>query len=216
MSLPTIPSRQVFLRVWEGLSNFVHEVFFAAGIDVTGTAIFRGAVQSQNGIMTSIALGTPVAASNTSCVSTGLASNSASATFATPANPDVPRNVSVTAGANWDGGNVTVTGTDINGGAQNETITPTPGSTVAGAKIFTTVTGATKATQGSQSTSNTATLGYGTKLGVIGGLAIGPASAIYTRATTVACGALDVTNQGVDCSATPPDGTHAMVVNICQ
>lgn len=72
-----------------------------------------------------------------------------------------PANIEVVFGAGWDGGNVTLTGTDANGAAQTETITAAPGSAVKGNKVFGTLTGAVKASVGA--TANTATLQRGNK-----------------------------------------------------
>ena len=55
-------------------------------------------------------------------------------------NPDVPRNLRLTFGADWDGGDVTVVGTDQFNLAVSETFTATPSSTVVGTKVFKTVT----------------------------------------------------------------------------
>jgi len=60
-------------------------------------------------------------------------------------NPDVPRNLSFTFGAAWDGGNVTPVGTDIDDAPCTEVITaPGGGGVVQSLKIYKTVTSATK------------------------------------------------------------------------
>jgi len=213
MSLPTIPFP---VRIVEAIWKFTQEAVFGGGVDVTGAAVFRGPIRSQNGVARWIDLGTPATAAHDS-VAASVDGHAVSNAF-TVASPDVPRNATATFGSGWNGGDVTITGTDINGSPQNETITNNPGSTVAGVKIFTTVTAAAKATQGSSVSNNTCTLGAGTKLGVLGGFAIGPAAGApyFIVGTTIAIGALDVTNQGVDCSAAPPDSTHAMAVLVNQ
>ncbi len=99
-------------------------------------------------------------------VHAGHAGNDASNAFAGPLGAiDVPRNVSVTFGASWDGGNVTVTGTDQYDGAVSETIVANPGNTVDGVKVFKTVTAIAKAAVGSNA--DTATVGLGRLLGVV-------------------------------------------------
>ena len=59
-------------------------------------------------------------------------------------NPSVPAVLKVAFDAHWDGGIITVTGTDVNGAPISDTFAPGAGMTVTGGKIFKTVTGATK------------------------------------------------------------------------
>ena len=79
-------------------------------------------------------------------------------------NPDVPRNITATFHATWDGGDVTVVGTDALGRAQTEVLSSNPGATEAGVKIFAPVTSATKDTEGVAPAG--ASLGTGPVLGV--------------------------------------------------
>jgi len=82
-------------------------------------------------------------------------------------NPAFPRNVSAVAGATYDGGIVTVTGTDQFGNAQTEAITPVAGSTVYGAKVFKTVTSVAYPGGGvGTHSTNTLSIGTGDKLGL--------------------------------------------------
>lgn len=82
-------------------------------------------------------------------------------------NPDVTRNVEMAFGATWDGGNVTVTGTDALGAAQTELFTANPGNTVVGVKVFATVTAFSYAGSGvGTHATNTVSLGVGNKLGL--------------------------------------------------
>ena len=74
------------------------------------------------------------------------------------------RNLTVTFGAGWDGGNVTVTGTDQFGQVISETFTSNPGGSRTGSKTFRTVTGAVKTAIGASS--DGASIGIGAKLGV--------------------------------------------------
>lgn len=78
-------------------------------------------------------------------------------------NPDVPRNLSVKYGAAWDGGDVTVVGTDQFGNAVSETFAFSAG-TVVGTKIFKTVTSASKTAIGVGVA--TASIGTGNVLGL--------------------------------------------------
>lgn len=58
--------------------------------------------------------------------------------------PDVPRLLSATFAAGWQGGDITIVGTDANGWYQREVIADNPGATVAGTKVFATVTSISK------------------------------------------------------------------------
>lgn len=80
--------------------------------------------------------------------------------------PVVPRNLTVTFAAGWDGGNVVVTGTDPADAALNETFTASAGNTVTGVKPFKTVTSATKAAEGASG--DGASIGTGNKLWISG------------------------------------------------
>lgn len=116
-----------------------------------------------------LAVTNPATASTTG-VHAGFAGNDASNDFPGPfTNPDVPRNVTVTFAAGWDGGNVNIVGTDQYDQAVNETINSAPGTTAAGAKIFKTVTAATKSAVGAAA--DTASIGIGDKLGVVANIA---------------------------------------------
>lgn len=89
-------------------------------------------------------------------------SNVATAALTPLAQPDVPRNLRVTFAASWDGGNVTVTGTDQFGAAQSETFNSAPGTVVVGQKIFASVATVAKSAVGA--TTNTASVGTGDKM----------------------------------------------------
>ncbi len=102
------------------------------------------------------------AAASTTGVHAALAGNAA-VTFPGPfTSPAVPRNVTATFAGSYDGGNIEVVGTRL-GQVQTETIVASAGNTVAGTKIFDTVTSATRSTTGA--TANTVSLGWGDKLG---------------------------------------------------
>lgn len=81
------------------------------------------------------------------------------------ANPAVPRNIRCTFGADWDGGDVTLNGTDQFNKAQTETFTAVAGQVVVGTKIFKTVTSIVKAAVGTGThATNTCQVGTGDKL----------------------------------------------------
>lgn len=76
-----------------------------------------------------------------------------------------PRNVRATFGATWDGGDITVTGTDQFGKAQTEALIAQAGQVVVGVKIFKTVSAIAKSAVGSGTHgTNTVTVGTGDKL----------------------------------------------------
>ena len=93
--------------------------------------------------------------------------------------PDVPRTLSATFGAAWDGGDVTIHGTDQFGVSAAATITNSPGTTVETTQVFATVTSASKATVGSDAGgTNTASLGTGDTIG-IAAVDAGPAALLF-------------------------------------
>lgn len=80
-------------------------------------------------------------------------------------NPTIPRNLSVVAAATYDGGSITIVGTDQFDVPQTETIVTVANSTVYGVKIWKTVTSITKATVGVAAVG--ASIGTGDKIGVL-------------------------------------------------
>lgn len=93
-------------------------------------------------------------------------------TYTIAAQPDVPRNVTVTSTAvdtEDTMGTITVVGTDYDGQALSEVITPVSGSLVAGAKAFktiTSVTGAGWVVDEVEGTKDKIVVGVGTLLGM--------------------------------------------------
>lgn len=76
-----------------------------------------------------------------------------------------PRNVRATFGSTWDGGDITITGTDQFDKAQTTVLTAVAGQIVVGTKVFKTITSIAKAAVGTDATgNNTVTLGTGDKL----------------------------------------------------
>ncbi len=92
--------------------------------------------------------------------------------YAIAAQPDVPRNITVTqtAGDTEDtNGTIVIVGTDIAGNAITETLTPNAGETVAGAKAFKTVTSVTGVgwvIDAVEKTKDTITVGVGSLIGL--------------------------------------------------
>lgn len=80
-------------------------------------------------------------------------------------NPDVPRNLTVTFNGAWDGGDVTVSGTDQYDQPVSEVFVFAAPGTVTGSKIFKTATSAQNGQLGASGT--TASIGTGDRLGVV-------------------------------------------------
>ncbi|MCK6529701.1 hypothetical protein L6R50_19820 [Myxococcota bacterium] len=141
----------------------------ATGVTV-GNAAAAGTLDNQTPAIAAAVLsmaqdlGTP-AAPDTTSVHAAFAGNDAANDFPGPfANPDVPRAVQIAFAAGWDGGNVTVNGTDQFDQAVNEVIVANPGATVVGTKVFKTVTSASKGAVGANAAG--ASIGRASKLGV--------------------------------------------------
>lgn len=113
-----------------------------------------------------------VAAASTTSVHAGLQANASNNSFSAPIfNPITPRSLSVTFGSSWDGGAVTITGTDQYDNAVTDVVASMPGGTLEGQKIFKTVTSIEKSTIGASS--DIASVGTGNKLGIVAGTAAG-------------------------------------------
>ena len=99
-----------------------------AGSDVQATLI-EAAVADPNGISVSAAVG-----NNASLVIGGALASGGAVTF------DEPRNVTITSAGNDSGISFTVTGTDVDGTAQTESITGANADIATGSSTFVTVT----------------------------------------------------------------------------
>lgn len=108
-------------------------------------------------------------------VHAAIASDNAAPVTTGITNPAIPRSLQVVFAALWDGGDVTVEGTDyLTGAAVSETFLNVPGTTVEGSKVFATVTSISNQTVGAGG-ALTATVQTGTKLG-LAALPAGPGS----------------------------------------
>jgi hypothetical protein len=155
-------------------------------------------------------LGVPAAASATA-VHAGFAGNDASNDYPGPfTDPDVPRNVTATFAASWDGGDVTVVGTDQFGAAQSEVLASNAGGSTTGAKVFKTVTSATKGAVGSAA--DTASIGTGTVLG-LGVRLLGLTGNLLFADGVGEAGTWDVANSSVD-PTTAPNASVAYVAMV--
>lgn len=151
-----------------------------------------------------IYLGTPILADVDRIVTSA---NMKVGAYTVAAQPDVPRNitVTVTAGDTADTmGTVVVVGTNYFNEAITETITPVAGSTVAGTKAFKTivsVTGTGWVIDGSEGTNDTITVGVGAVLG----LPIEIAAAANCRLGVVGTALVTPTTTGGDVEASTVD-----------
>lgn len=126
-------------------------------------------------------------------------------------NPDVPRNLRVTADASWDGGDVTVYGTDQFGVAISETFTGVGAAAVVGAKVFKTVTRATKSNPAGVAGTG-ASIGTGDTIGIPYHLANGNAQ-LWVGATGEAV-TISTTNNSFIPTTVPAATTYKLLINI--
>lgn len=105
------------------------------------------------------------AAKSATAVHAAVAGNAVANLFPGPiTNPATPRNLSAVAAASYDGGALTIVGTNQFDKAQTEVITPVAASTVYGTKIFKTVSSITKGAVGANAAA--VSVGTGDKIGV--------------------------------------------------
>lgn len=145
-----------------------------------------------------------VAAKGTTDVHAAIAGNTSVAEVTTGiTNPAHPRNLRVTFAASWDGGNVTVVGTDEFDQVQTETFVAAAGTTVVGSKVFKTVTSVAHTAVGA--TTNTYSVGTGDKLGF--GVKATGSFYVLTVDGVAEAGTLDTTNSGITPTSVP-NGTR--------
>lgn len=166
-------------------------------------------------------LGTPVVADDDKIV---VSANMKVGTYTIAAQPDVCRNITVTATAVGTAdtmGTITVTGTNILGQVMTEVITPVAGSTVAGLKAFKTVTsvvGAGWVIDAVEGTNDTIKVGVGTVIGLPIKILTGdcPLSILGTAIVvpTVTVGAIEVCT--IDASSGTYNGTKALYAVVVE
>lgn len=115
-----------------------------------------------------------------------------------------PRNLRCVFAALWDGGDITVVGTNQFGEAQTEVIADNAGNTVVGEKVWKTVTSISKQAVGA--TANTVTVGTGDKL-ACGKVKVNNAFAQLLTDGAAEAVTIDVANSGFT-PTTVPDGSH--------
>jgi len=146
---------------------------------------------------------TPAARSNTS-VHASFAGDDAGASFPGPfTNPAIPRNASATFAGAWDGGDITLHGTDQFDAVISEVILANPGNTVDGVKIFKTYTAAEKGAVGLSS--DGCSLGTGNKLGL--SLALANTDGLLFTDDVAEAVAVDAIHHAFT-PATAPNGAH--------
>lgn len=142
--------------------------------------------ESGAGVLRKLYLGTPRAVEAARAVSSA---NMKVGAYTIANQPDVARNVSVThtAVSTVDTlGTITFVGTDYNGDALTEVITPSNGTVVNGTKAFKTITSITGAGWVAGSTADTITAGYGSLIGLPVALPDATGTVLGTLDTTVA------------------------------
>ena len=124
--------------------------------------------------------------------------------------PARARNLRVTLSAGWDAGDVTVYGTNQHNMAISETFTTGSGVIRVGAKIFMTVTSATKALYGTHLTAN-AVIGTGDVIGVAANV-VGATAILYVDGTAQ-IPTMDTTNDSYTMSGgTIPDASRSFIL----
>lgn len=144
--------------------------------------------------------------------------------YALAAQPDVPRNITVTHTTVETGtdtlGTITIVGTDAFGETITEVITPTADSTVSGALAFATVVSATGAGWAITGGNDTITIGVGTVLGLplivesASQILLGTVGASVVVPTVVVDAAISECT--VDLSSGTYDGTKKALVFVVQ
>jgi len=152
------------------------------------------------------------AASDLVSVHAALAATAANLFPGPTTNPPIIRNLVVDFSAGWDGGDVTVIGTDqFSDAPVTEVFIAVPLTTVVGVKIFRTVFSITKGTIG---TTGTASVGVGDKLGIQGKL-VDTLSALSFVDNAAEPATLDATYNGY-LPTTLPNGaaSYALLANV--
>jgi hypothetical protein len=149
---------------------------------------------------------TDLAAAGSTGIGASLAGNAASNAMTISAQPGHARTVRAVFAASWDGGNLTIVGTDQDGMPQTELVTAVANSTVEGAKVFKTITSITKSAVGAAAAA--VTVGPSTKIGF--GVGIRPVSnTVMMLVNGVAEAAtVDYTLRSWTPGTTAPNGTN--------
>ena len=154
----------------------------------------------------------PVAGKSVNSVAAAFAGNQASNTITLQAvpSPVSPRNLRVIKAASYDGGIVTVTGTDQFGTVISEDFAGDANATAVGSKIFATITGAVKAAVGTNAA--TATIGTGDTIGT-GVVLANSVAFLWVAATPEVVVASSTYNSFIP-TTTPSATTFILMVNV--
>lgn len=149
------------------------------------------------------------AAANLTGVHAALAATAANLFPGPITNPPIIRNLVVDFSAGWDGGNVTIVGTDqFSDAPVTEVFAAVPATTVVGLKIFRTVFSITKGIIG---TAGTASVGVGGKLGIQGKL-LNTADALLFANNVIEAATLDATFNGYVPTTAPNGAVNFMLL----
>lgn len=191
--------------------------------DLRNPALRNWADKHLNYVPKMLYLGTPVLADVDRIVTSA---NMKVGAYTIAAQPDVPRNLTVTATAVDTAdtmGTITFVGTNYDGQAISEVITPIAGSTVAGTKAFKAVTSATGAgwvIDASEGSNDTITIGVGTVLGlpVVADSAYKAMAIVGTAfvAPTIAYDGGDISESTIDASSGTYNGTKQVFILITE
>lgn len=205
-----LPPRTEF----QGVDN---KVPTGSKLTVTGTLTLDN-TGSAVGIVRKLYLGTPIVATTNRIVTS---TNMKVGTYTIAAQPDVPRNITVTATTVATGadtpGTITVVGTDIRDNTISEVIIPAQGSTVAGTKAFKTVTSVTGAGWVIAGGNDTIVVGVGNLIGLPITLPDATNTALTTLDTTLAASATTggaLATSTVDASGGTYNGSKKLYVYI--
>lgn len=163
----TLATGQKAIALRADAASIDAEAYITLDGGLNWTALKPGAVAWYTGSLTP-------SADNVAGVHAGHAASGANAFPGPFTSPDVPRTLQLTFGVGWDGGDVTVVGTDQFDAALSELFTSpgAGGGLVTGSKAFKTVTSATKASVGASGA--TCSIGRYHGLGVTKAITAGP------------------------------------------
>ncbi len=143
-------------------------------------------------------------------VHAAIASDNAAPVTTAITNPVIPRTVQVVFAGSWDGGDITIVGTDQFDNAQTEVIADVAGTTVQGVKIWKTITSISNETVGAGG-GLTATVQTGPTLGLLTAIA-GSAFGIAMASGAADAAVFNATYNSVTFAAAP-NGSRTYVVN---
>ena len=154
----------------------------------------------------------PIAAKSATGISASVLATAANAFPGPFTNPVSPRNATAVAAATYDGGSITIVGTDQFGNAQTEVIAAVANSTVVGVKIWKTITAVSKAAIGVAAAG--CSIGTGDKVGA-GALVADTVGMLMVGATAEAV-TIDAVNDAFTPTTVPNATTYTLLANVQQ